>query len=761
MTIREVPAPVVRHVMATAMLGARRSIAERIGGVVLRPHQRNAAARVLDIIRAGGGALLAERVGRGKTYVSLAVASQLGGDIAVVAPAALRDMWTDALRLCGMSATIVSHEALSRGAPAPGEPAVIIVDESHRFRSPATRRYARMAEWCRRSRVLLVTATPLQNRRSDLAAQLALFLGRQAWQMSDDELARHVVRDAAELTGVPRIEGPHKIELAAHDDCLDELLALPPPIPARDESLAVTLLTYGLVHQWTSSRAALLAALERRRARGLALSAAVESGRSPTRAELAAWTHAGDAMQLAFPELVTSAAADGVDDNQLLAALTHHVRGVEALIHRLRAAPDPDDDRASALRRVRAAHPGERIIAFCHYAETVSTLWSRLARDAHVAALTASGARIASGRVSREYVLRQFMPSAQGTSNATDTARIGLLITTDLLSEGLNLQEASVVVHLDLPWNPARLEQRVGRACRLGSRHPVVSVYSICPPTAAERLLQIEHRLRSKLSLAGRTVGIAGCILPSPIVLGSPSPGLAEQSTAIERAVSDWRDPSDLPVALDGDTLVGAALGPRGGFLALVYDSDGARLVADIGHGISTSTATIAAAVDFAQHGSEAQPEGAGDEALARVERWIGTQHGSATIDFHAAAAASSRRAALARVAQALARAPRHRRALLVPLAEAARAVATAPLGEGAERILETLVQAQLPDEAWLRSIATFSDLNARPPRVRPSPIMDRGRVVALLLFDPGGGSLQSRGQEPTLMSETPPGLSQ
>ena len=94
--------------------------------------------------------------------------------------------------------------------------------------------------------------------------------------------------------------------LPSDDDCLEALLALPPPIPAKDESLAVALLTYGLVHQWTSSRAALVASLGRRRARGVALLAAVEAGRRPTRAELSAWTHGDGAVQLAFPELVTA-----------------------------------------------------------------------------------------------------------------------------------------------------------------------------------------------------------------------------------------------------------------------------------------------------------------------------------------------------------------------------------------------------------------------------------------------------------------------
>jgi hypothetical protein len=88
----------------------------------------------------------------------------------------------------------------------------------------------------------------------------------------------------------------------------------------------------------------------------------------------------------------------------------------------------------------------------------------------------------------------------------------------------------------------------------------------------------------------------------------------------------------------------------------------------------------------------------------------------------------------LLRVARALARAPRHQRSALAPLANAARAVAIAPLAEGAERILETLVGAELPDEAWLRSIAAFGALNTGRPSA-PATRADLGSVVAVILL--------------------------
>jgi hypothetical protein len=285
----------VRHVIACEATRGE-AVSERLGEITLRAHQRRAADRLIGIIARQGGAMLAEPVGVGKTYTALAVAARSPGPILIVAPASLRDMWRDAARRCELAITIATYEALSRGKAPNVVPDFVIVDEAHRLRSPHTRRYALIADLARRSQILLVTATPVHNRRDDLAAQLALFLGRVAWQLSDEELTECVVRDSGSALGArPRLDGPHRVALEVDDDCLVQLLALPDPIPARDESVAGALLTYGLLHQWASSRAALVAALRRRRARGVALVAALESGRRPTRDELAAWTHADGA----------------------------------------------------------------------------------------------------------------------------------------------------------------------------------------------------------------------------------------------------------------------------------------------------------------------------------------------------------------------------------------------------------------------------------------------------------------------------------
>ena len=162
-----------------------------------------------------------------------------------------------------------------------------------------------------------------------------------------------------------------------------------------------------------------------------------------------------------------------------------HVTASRALLALTRADEGVDSSRAQAIRDIRTRHPGEKVIAFSQFADTVHALFSELRSHRGVAALTARGGRIASGRLSRQETLTRFAPRATGAPAASEAERIDLLLTTDLASEGLNLHDASVVVHLDLPWTPARLEQRVARSRRLGALHTRTHSYALAPPADA------------------------------------------------------------------------------------------------------------------------------------------------------------------------------------------------------------------------------------------------------------------------------------
>ncbi|HEU4563199.1 MAG TPA: SNF2-related protein, partial [Gemmatimonadaceae bacterium] len=223
---------VVRARIAAAWLGAG-AAAGRIGRIELLPHQRAALDRLRRLLRERGGALLADDVGLGKTYVAAALVREHRRPL-VVAPAALRAMWRDALRDVDAAAEVTSYSALSRGRVPTGPFDLVVLDEAHHARTPSTRRYAALAALVRRARVLLLSATPVHNAARDLAALFALFLGAAAWSMDGGALARLIVRRVrADVphAGIPEAAPPHWLSVGDDEALLRAILALPPPVP--------------------------------------------------------------------------------------------------------------------------------------------------------------------------------------------------------------------------------------------------------------------------------------------------------------------------------------------------------------------------------------------------------------------------------------------------------------------------------------------------------------------------------------------------
>ena len=500
-----VPLHVARRAVADCILGNPDPSPRRLGDVTLHPHQQSAVDRIRAMTTARGGALLCDDVGMGKTYIALAVAASCN-PVLVIAPAVLNSMWREALDTTGVAATIVSTESLGRSGPPSVRHSLVVVDEAHHFRNSCTRRYASLARVCALSPVLLLTATPLHNSRRDLASLVALFAGSRAYAMTEAELASVIVRrshDEGELPhNIPEVHHASRRVLIRNEDVLDRIRALPPAIPPAGGGTATTLVVHGLVRQWVSSNAALHGALKRRIARSRSLLSALDAGRYPTAAELAAWVYTEDSVQLAFTELLDRAS---IPLAHLASTLRAHVTALEKLTHHV--ARLDDEPLARFVREIRAVHRGERIVAFTAYAETAHALYRRLKIHGHVALLTARAAMIASGPVTRGEVLTQFSARDAADLARPEHQRIDLLIATDVLSEGVDLHGASVIAHLDLPWTDARVKQREGRLARLGSRHARVMAYAVNPPPRADQVLRELEILATKSSLHSTLLG--------------------------------------------------------------------------------------------------------------------------------------------------------------------------------------------------------------------------------------------------------------
>src|SRR5438270_13987036 len=142
-------------------------------------------------------------------------------------------------------------------------------------------------------------------------------------------------------------------------------------------------------------------------------------------------------------------------------------------------------------------------------------VFRRLVPAGRVAMLTSHGARVAGGSLARREAIHRFAPQASGVRQPSAADDVDLLLTTDLLSEGVNLQDANVVIHLDIPWTVARMEQRVGRVARLGSLHGEVTVHALRPPRSADEVLRGESIVQRKWRLAKESVGV-GALAAAP-----------------------------------------------------------------------------------------------------------------------------------------------------------------------------------------------------------------------------------------------------
>ncbi|WP_462355185.1 C-terminal helicase domain-containing protein, partial [Fusobacterium ulcerans] len=82
-----------------------------------------------------------------------------------------------------------------------------------------------------------------------------------------------------------------------------------------------------------------------------------------------------------------------------------------------------------------------------------------------------------------------------------------LLITTDVLAEGINLHRANVLINYDLPWNPTRIMQRVGRINRVGTLHDKLHVFNFFPTSKSNEHLSLKDNITSKITSFQKTLG--------------------------------------------------------------------------------------------------------------------------------------------------------------------------------------------------------------------------------------------------------------
>lgn len=195
--------------------------------------------------------------------------------------------------------------------------------------------------------------------------------------------------------------------------------------------------------------------------------------------------------------------------------------------------PKHDDKLQKLIRLLKSKElAGQKVLLFTEFADTARYLKRRLDE----AGIDGVAQVDSATKANRADVIQRFSPYYNGTASAELAAKgrreIRVLISTDVLSEGLNLQDASRMMNYDIHWNPVRLMQRIGRVdrrmspeveARLTADHPAlmpsrgkVSFWNFLPPDELNALLSLYTTVTHKTLLISKTLGIEGRKLLHP-----------------------------------------------------------------------------------------------------------------------------------------------------------------------------------------------------------------------------------------------------
>ncbi|NEP59287.1 MAG: helicase [Symploca sp. SIO2G7] len=554
-------------------------------------YQKQAVTSARKILDAYGGVFLADVVGLGKTYISALLAQQLQGRILVICPPVLRDYWRDTFFEFGIRGYEVESlgkldALLQRDLK---KFRYVLIDEAHRFRNEGTQAYDNLFQICAGKKVILVSATPLNNRISDIFSQLKLFqparkstipgianlkqffdaLQKRLDQYSKDDpdywitlkevsqeirtkVLRYVMvrRTRTEIINYyaddlsqqglmfPRVAEPQKI-IYQFDDKTEWVFKQTMQLLQRFSYARYTPLLYlrqqvsGFTRQSQRNiggfmRAVLVKRLESsfyafKRTLGRFIVsyekfiAMFEQGTILISKELDVYDllERDDPDQLlALIEQDAVQQYDATDFNDdFIGDLRSDLvllQDIQALWHRLE-----DDPKLNQLVTDLQNHSylkDQKVIIFTESKETGDHLYTNLDKvfpEQVMFYASGGGVYNQTGKpvshnpaIAKTLIQQNFDPTYPEQKDG-----IRILITTDVLAEGINLHRANGVVNYDLPWNPTRVLQRVGRVNRVGTVHEQVYIFNCFPTAQSEAQLGLEENIIAKIQAFHDTLG--------------------------------------------------------------------------------------------------------------------------------------------------------------------------------------------------------------------------------------------------------------
>jgi len=190
-----------------------------------------------------------------------------------------------------------------------------------------------------------------------------------------------------------------------------------------------------------------------------------------------------------------------------------------------------NDDKIKELKRILCEDErvkGKKVIVFTEYRSTAKYIYKELSKTGLQGIYEIDGQT----KIDRREIVERFAPYYNDKTSANFDDEINILISTDVLAEGLNLQDATCLINYELHWNPVRLMQRIGRVDRrrnanieeqLLTDHPDlradrenVYFWNFLPPDELDELLHLYKTVSQKALRISKTFGIEGKQLLTP-----------------------------------------------------------------------------------------------------------------------------------------------------------------------------------------------------------------------------------------------------
>jgi hypothetical protein len=274
-----------------------------------------------------------------------------------------------------------------------------------------------------------------------------------------------------------------------------------------DERASTELLRFALLKRFESSKHAISSTLNRqiRFYQQLQHALANQSMLSPSLFR-SLYKPSEDSVQLVLDDVALEPFAPTRDT---VASVEQELRTLTELLMRLR---DCEDNKLRHLAALLRERNGRKTVVFTEFRDTANSLWRSLRNRLPVGLIDGTGAWIGQCAATRQEVVERFAPVA---NRATVHAReaIQVLIATDVMAEGMNLQDADAVISYDLPWNPVKLIQRAGRVDRIGASHDVVKIFNFIPDREFDAFLGLARTIRSKLVNVRSVIGLERPVL--------------------------------------------------------------------------------------------------------------------------------------------------------------------------------------------------------------------------------------------------------